>query len=145
MKIQNLPFLILSIALIACSTTNKGKDMSQDTPIHHSINYIEFAVTDMDTTKKFYGEAFDWKFTDYAPSYVGIQKEGGGEVGGFRLEKSIQAGGPLVVLYSNNLEESFKKVSDSGGKITKEIFEFPGGRRFEFKDPSGNDLAVWAK
>ena len=118
---------------------------SEENPIHHSINYIEFPVTDMEATKKFYGSAFEWKFTDYAPSYVGIQKPEGGEVGGFRLEETIKSGGPLVVLYSDNLEDSLKKVTASGGKITKNIFEFPGGRRFEFKDPSGNDLAVWSK
>ena len=119
--------------------------MSEENPIHHSINYIEFTVTDMEATKKFYGSAFEWNFTDYAPSYVGIQKPGGGEVGGFSLDKDVKTGGPLVVLYSTDLKESFKKVTDSGGKITKEIFEFPGGKRFEFKDPSGNALAVWSK
>ena len=119
--------------------------MSDEIPVHHSINYIEFPVTDMEATKNFYSSAFSWKFTDYAPSYVGIQKPEGGEVGGFRLEKSIIAGGPLVVLYSTDLKTSLEKVTAAGGKVTKEIFEFPGGRRFEFKDPSGNDLAVWSK
>ena len=119
--------------------------MSQETPINHSINYIEFSVTNMDATKKFYGSAFDWKFTDYAPSYVGIQKPEGGEIGGFKLEKTIKVGGPLIVLYSTHLEDSLKKVVASGGQITKEIFDFPGGRRFEFKDPNGNELAVWSK
>lgn len=119
--------------------------MSHTSSVNHSIDYIEFSVTDMEATKKFYGSAFGWKFTDYAPSYVGIQKPDGGEYGGFSLVESVTAGGPLVVLFSIKLEDSFKKVKDSGGEITKEIFEFPGGRRFEFKDPSGNELAVWSK
>lgn len=112
---------------------------------NHSIDYIEFSVTDMKKTKDFYGAAFDWTFTDYAPSYVGIQKPDGGEYGGFSLVDTVQQGGPLVVLFSNNLNESFKKVTAAGGKIEKEIFEFPGGKRFEFSDPSGNLLAVWAE
>ena len=111
--------------------------------VHHSIDYIEFAVTDMEKAKKFYSSAFGWKFTDYGPEYAGIQKENG-EAGGFRLDTKVLAGGPLVILFSQKLDESFKKVKDAGGKITKEPFTFPGGRRFQFLDPSGNELAVWS-
>lgn len=118
--------------------------MLNDKPIHHTINYIEFAVTDMEKSKHFYGTVFNWKFTDYAPTYVGIQKSGGGEVGGFTLQSSVTAGGPLVIIYSSNLEDSFQKVIKANGQIKKEIFSFPGGRRFEFCDPSGNLLAVWS-
>ena len=119
--------------------------MTDEKPVHHSINYIEFTVTDMAATKNFYSTAFDWEFTDHAPTYVGIKKPGGGEVGGFTLGESVKSGGPLVVLYSTNLKDSLKRVHNSGGVITKEIFDFPGGRRFEFKDPSGNELAIWSK
>jgi uncharacterized protein len=112
--------------------------------IHHEINYIEFGVTDMDRAKRFYETAFDWVFNDYGPAYAGIRKHQGGEIGGFRLESETQAGGPLVILYSNDLNASKAGVLEAGGQITRDIFEFPGGRRFHFKDPDGNELAVWS-
>ena len=110
---------------------------------HHEINYIEFAVSDLAQAQRFYEAAFDWKFTDYGPGYAGIQKQGGGEVGGLRLAPEVATGGPLVILYSNDLDRSLGAVELAGGEVTQEPFEFPGGRRFHFKDPSGNVLAVW--
>ena len=112
---------------------------------HHEINYIEFEVSDMRQTQQFYESAFDWKFNDYGPGYAGIQKHGGGEVGGLRLSSEVAAGVPLVILYSSDLDGSLVAVRAAGGKVTKEPFEFPGGRRFHFKDPSGNELAVWSE
>lgn len=111
---------------------------------HHSINYIEFSVTDIEKAKAFYSSAFGWKFTDYGPGYAGIQKENG-EAGGLCLEEKVSTGGPLVILYSSQLEESFKQVKAAGGRITKEPFDFPGGSRFQFLDPSGNELGVWSE
>ena len=112
--------------------------------IHHAIDYIEFSVIDMVRSKRFYGEAFDWKFNDYGPAYAGIQKPGG-EAGGMRLDSKVMSGGPLVILYSNDLETTLRKVRQAGGRITKDPFDFPGGRRFHFADPSGNELAVWSE
>lgn len=112
---------------------------------HHSINYIEFTVTDLGQAKIFYSTAFGWNFNDYGPEYAGIQKEGGGEVGGLRLDRTIVSGGPLVILYSQDLEKSVKAVTSAGGTISKAPYAFPGGRRFQFKDPSGNELAVWSE
>lgn len=111
---------------------------------HHTINYIEFGVTDMAAAQQFYKSAFDWEFTDYGPDYAGI-RGGDGEVGGFRKEEQVARGGPLVVLFSEDLEASVQRVQDAGGTITTEPFAFPGGRRFHFTDPSGNELAVWAE
>lgn len=110
---------------------------------HHAIDYIEFSVTDMTTAKKFYAAAFGWEFTDYAPGYAGI-RGGDGEVGGLRQADAVHTGGPLVVLYSTDLEASLKAVRSAGGTIVEEPFPFPGGRRFHFTDPSGNELAVWS-
>lgn len=110
---------------------------------HHRIDYIEFTVTNLAKAKAFYSAAFDWKFNDYGPAYAGIQKTNG-EVGGMREASNVKQGGPLVILYSNNLKLSLEKVLSNGGKITKDIFSFPGGRRFHFNDPSGNELAVWS-
>lgn len=112
---------------------------------HHAINYLEFPVTDMAATKDFLHAAFGWEFHDYGPEYCGIKKLGEeGEVGGLRLESEIQAGGPLVILYSNDLESSLAAVEAAGGRISAPIFAFPGGRRFKFLDPNGNELAVWS-
>jgi predicted enzyme related to lactoylglutathione lyase len=96
----------------------------------------------MDRTKRFYSEAFGWEFTDYGPDYASFAD--GRLAGGFRLGVEVQAGGPLVVVYSTNLEEIEAKVIDCGGQIVQETFSFPGGRRFHFTDPSGNELAIWS-
>jgi len=119
--------------------------VANDQHNHHEINYIEFEVGDMAQAKQFYEAAFDWKFNDYGPGYAGIQKHGGGEVGGLRLTSEFATGGPLVILYSSDLDRSLEAVRAAGGDVTQEPFEFPGGRRFHFKDPSGNELAVWSE
>jgi predicted enzyme related to lactoylglutathione lyase len=111
---------------------------------HHTIDYIEFSVTDMAAAKAFYGAAFGWEFNDYGPDYAGIRR-GDGEAGGLRQDASVQRGGPLVVLFSEDLDATAAKVREAGGRITKEPFSFPGGRRFHFEDPSGNELAVWSE
>jgi len=111
--------------------------------VHHGIDYIEFSVTNMAEAKRFYESAFQWQFNDYGPDYAGIQKDGG-EAGGMRQTHEVSAGGPLVILYSNDLEKTLAKVREAGGEITKEPFSFPGGRRFHFHDPSGSELAVWS-
>lgn len=113
-------------------------------PQHHTIDYIELKVTDMEVATRFYTAAFDWKLTPYGPGYTGIQRPGGGESGGFALADEITLGGPLVILYSEDLDDSYQRVMQAGGTIAKEIFDFPGGRRFHFRDPSGNELAVWS-
>lgn len=118
------------------------------TSTHHAIDYIEFTVADMAAAQAFYSAVFGWTFTNYGPGYAGIRTMGGdGEMGGLSLgERSGgSGGGPLVVLYSEELEASLAGVRGAGGVIRKEIFDFPGGRRFEFEDPSGNVLAVWTK
>lgn len=118
--------------------------MSDDTPhTHHGIDYIEFRVTDMSEAQRFYGAAFGWTFKDYGPAYAGIVS-GDTEMGGFMVAPEVVTGGPLVVLFSNDLDASLASVRDAGGQIVKEPFDFPGGRRFHFTDPAGNELAVWA-
>ncbi|MBO6576799.1 MAG: VOC family protein [Rhodothermales bacterium] len=113
--------------------------------IHHEINYIEFYATDLSEAKRFYSAAFDWQFTDYGPAYCGIRKqEGDGETGGIAAAETVSSGGSLVILYSHDLESSLDAVRKAGGRISREIFSFPGGRRFHFRDPSGNELAVWS-
>ncbi len=106
------------------------------------IDYIELPTLDINEAKRFYGELFDWKFVDYGPEYTSFND--GKLDGGFRKEPTVQTGGPLIIIYSINLELIQEKVKSAGGTIIKEIFEFPGGRRFHFTDPSGNELAIWS-
>jgi len=106
------------------------------------VDYIEFPATDIAKTKAFYAGVFGWKFTDYGPDYTSF--EDGRLAGGFFTKDAVTAGGPLVVIYSGDLAGMQTKVQAAGGTIVKEIFSFPGGRRFHFTDPCGNELAVWS-
>jgi uncharacterized protein len=107
------------------------------------IDYIELPATDIAATKRFYVDAFGWKFTDYGPDYTSF--EDGRLAGGFTKSGKVATGGPLVVIYADNLEGVEAKVRQAGATIVKPIFSFPGGRRFHFSDPSGNELAVWSE
>jgi len=109
---------------------------------HHTLNYLEFTAPDLEVIKKFYASAFGWEFTDYGDTYVAFTD--GTMDGGFAKAATVQASGVLPILFSDNLESSQKIVEESDGIITKPIFSFPGGRRFHFTDPAGNELAVWA-
>jgi predicted enzyme related to lactoylglutathione lyase len=106
------------------------------------MDYIEFQATNIDAIKKFYSEVFGWEFTDYGPDYTSFTD--GRLAGGFAAAPEVRAGGPLVVLYATKLEEIETKIKEHGGQIVREPFAFPGGRRFHFTDPSGNELAVWS-
>lgn len=115
-------------------------------PTHHAISYIEFGVTGLPAARAFYEVAFGWEFNDYGPAYSGIKApDGVGEVGGLNPAAAPSAGGPLVLLYSHDLDATVQAVQDAGGAITAGPYEFPGGRRFEFTDPSGNRLGVFAE
>ena len=112
---------------------------------HHSINYIELPVADLAATKAFYGGAFGWEFQDWAPTYASFS--GAGVDGGFEVDpddRRPSADGALVILYSDDLATSERAVVEHGGTISRPAFDFPGGRRFHFHDPSGNELAVWS-
>ena len=112
--------------------------------IHHRIDYIEIAVHDVAAAKAFYGAAFGWSFNDYGPEYAGIVGADR-EQGGLCKGAPVTGAGPLVILHSDTLEASQDAVLAAGGRVHKEIFAFPGGRRFEFTDPSGNALGVWSQ
>jgi uncharacterized protein len=109
---------------------------------HEQIQYIEFLSNDLARAKTFYASAFGWAFTDYGPDYTAFESDY--VDGGFAPGKPVK-GSILVILYSEKLEDTKLKVEKAGGKIVKDIFSFPGGRRFQFVDPDGNELAVWAK
>ena len=107
------------------------------------IDYVEFPATDIARTKTFYQNAFGWKFEDYGPDYTSFQD--GRLAGGFWKAATLAKGGPLIVLYASRLEETQARIRKEGGTIVKDIFSFPGGRRFHFADPNGNELAVWSE
>ncbi|PYF98895.1 hypothetical protein SAMN05216184_11032 [Georgenia satyanarayanai] len=110
---------------------------------HHRIDYIEIPVHDLAVAQRFYGAAFGWEFTDYGPAYSGIRGGEGREMGGLVLSEDVRPGGPLVILYSEDLEASVAAVEHAGGRVVASPYTFPGGRRFELEDPSGHRLAVW--
>jgi predicted enzyme related to lactoylglutathione lyase len=107
------------------------------------IDYIEFNVADIARSQRFYGEAFGWSFKDYGPSYCEFGD--GRMTGGFTTGGSVKPGGPLVILYADDLAETQRRLEAAGARIVKPAFDFPGGRRFHFQDPDGYELAVWSE
>ena len=113
--------------------------------IDKKLDYLEFPAADFDAAQAFYETVFGWTFMDYGPEYRAFTD--GKMDGGFYksdLTCTTNNGGVLVVFYAENLEAIQQAVADNGGNILKEIFPFPGGRRFQFADPNGNELAVWS-
>ena len=106
------------------------------------IDYIEFPADEVGRAQEFYTRVFGWKFQSYGDQYSSF--EDGRIAGGFRGGEEAGSGGPLVVIYAVDLESTVGPIEVAGGKIVKPIFEFPGGRRFHFRDPCGNELAVWS-
>ena len=113
--------------------------------VHEKINYVEYPARDLAATKRFFNEALGWEFTDYGPGYASFS--GQGLDGGFyqsELAARTSDGSALIVFYSSDLEGTLSKVVAAGGVVVKDIFPFPGGRRFHFTEPSGNEFAVWS-
>jgi len=114
------------------------------TDTHHTISYIELPVADLAATRAFYESVFGWQFNDYGPTYAGIRAiDGDGEVGGLNAASTPVRGGALVLVGSDDLEASEAAVRAAGGSIAVAIEAYPGGRRFTFLDPSGNELGVF--
>ena len=107
------------------------------------IDYLELQAGGgtIDSVKAFYSAAFGWSFTDYGPSYSAFDE---GLDGGFDGSATTDMK-PLPVLYSEGLEATQHAVEEAGGRIVRPVFAFPGGRRFHFVDPAGNELAVWGE
>jgi len=113
---------------------------------HGKLSYVEFPASDMAATKAFFAAVFDWSFTDYGPEYTSFSDQGLN--GGFyksELKSLTENGAALLVFYSKDLERTLNAVTQSGGTIVKPIFSFPGGRRFHFTEPSGNEFSVWSE
>ncbi|MBD3617286.1 MAG: VOC family protein [Gracilimonas sp.] len=112
---------------------------------HEKIDYVEFPASALDATKEFFTKVFGWGFTDYGPEYSSFANEGIN--GGFfksNKKGTTETGSALIIFYSKDLEATQKKVEEAGGKIVKTTYSFPGGRRFHFTEPSGNEFAVWS-
>ena len=112
---------------------------------HEKINYVEFPANDIRATKAFFVQVFGWVFQDFGPEYTAFSDQG--LDGGFFKAESCSTtinGAALVVFFSNDLEATQAKIEKAGGIIVKPIFSFPGGRRFHFTEPSGNEFAVWS-
>lgn len=114
-------------------------------PIPLKINYIELPARDLDAAQRFYEGAFGWRFTDYGPDYRAFH-DGAIDGGFYRapLASTTACGAALIVLFAPDLEQAAQAVTGHGGTLVKDIFPFPGGRRFHFADPNGNELAVWS-
>lgn len=110
-----------------------------------TINYIEFPLIDAAKTKQFYSQVFGWEFQEWGPNYLSFS--GAGIDGGFNGEDKtpVQSPGVLVILFADDLEKSLTSIKAAGAPIIRDIYPFPGGRRFHFTDPNGNELAVWAE
>ncbi|HUF35879.1 MAG TPA: VOC family protein [Gemmatimonadales bacterium] len=106
------------------------------------IDYIELPAPDVGAAKRFYAAAFGWEFTDYGPDYTSFLD--GRLAGGLRKADKPEPGGPLVVIFALDLADAERRVRQAGGRVVKPAFSFPGGRRFHFVDPGGNELAVWS-
>jgi predicted enzyme related to lactoylglutathione lyase len=107
------------------------------------IDYVEFHMTDVQDAKRFYSDVFGWTFQDYGDDYASFNC--GNLTGGFAKADAVQRGGALIVLYAKDLSEIQQRITTAGGQIVREPYPFPGGRRFHFTDPSGNELAVWSE
>ncbi len=113
---------------------------------HEKINYIEFPAKDIQATKQFFSEVFGWSFQDFGPDYSAFSDQGiDGGIFRAELHSSTANGAVLIVFYSQDLEATQDKIKNANGKIIKPIFSFPGGRRFHFTEPGGNEFAVWSE
>ena len=111
-------------------------------PVDGALDYVELPGADIPASKKFYAAVFGWTFTDYGPDYVAFDAHG--REGGFNAARKVSREGPLVVLYANDLDAMEAKAKAAGAVIVAHE-SFEGGRRFHFRDPNGNEIAVWTK
>ena len=112
---------------------------------HEKINYVEFPCRNFAAARKFFAAVFGWTFTDYGEEYTAFSNAGL-EGGFYRADAAAEYknGAALIVFYSEDLAATEKKITANGGKIVKPTFSFPGGRRFHFTEPCGNEFAVWS-
>ncbi|KXT84977.1 VOC family protein [Streptococcus panodentis] len=113
--------------------------------VPNQIDYIEFPYPDKELFRQgrdFYRQVFGWQYQEWGPEYLDTADSGvssGLAVDSARLQT------PLIVLYTDHIEQAMTRVLEAGGEISQPLFDFPGGRRFHFKDPAGHELAFWSE
>jgi len=113
---------------------------------HEKINYVEFPAGDIEATKEFFRRVFGWQFQDFGSDYAAFSNQGlDGAFYKSDLSSTVEQGGALIVFYSRNIEVTLSKVEQANGLVVKPVFTFPGGQRFHFTEPSGNEFAVWSE
>jgi uncharacterized protein len=133
--------MILALISRPMKWNEGGKIMNE----HGKINYVELPAQDIGVAKTFFAAVFGWSFVDYGPKYTAFSNAG--IDGGFfksDLRVSTDNGSALIIFYSSELEQTQSEIEKAGGSIIRPIFSFPGGRRFHFGDPNGNEYAVWS-
>ncbi|MFI1919688.1 VOC family protein [Nocardia sp. NPDC020380] len=109
----------------------------------YTIDFVEFPSTSAGASSAFFEKAFGWTATAYGPDYADVQ--GAGISLGFQADAEERPAAPLLTVHTDDLEEARRAVEGAGGVITVEPFDFPGGRRFHFREPGGAELAVWSR
>jgi uncharacterized protein len=111
---------------------------------HNQIDLIEFpvkSVAELKQTKEFFTHVFGWQYTDWGEDYSDTAESG--------TSSGVNGDGtssmPLTVIYSDDLEKTKELIVQNGGKVIVDTYTFPGGRRFHFTEPNGNELAVWSR
>jgi predicted enzyme related to lactoylglutathione lyase len=107
----------------------------------YQIDYLEFPSEDGLKTRRFFEEAFDWSFISYGPNYHAIVAAG--IDAGIQSDAREVTAAPLAVVRTTDLEAAQRAVELAGGVVVRPAFDFPGGRRFHFREPGGNEMAVW--
>ena len=110
-------------------------------PDTYRFDYLEFPSSDGSKSRAFFADAFGWHFTSYGPTYDAINDAG--IDAGIQSDPAEASGAPLAIIRTTDLEAAERAVVAAGGVITAPAFDFPGGRRFHFREPGGNELAVW--
>jgi predicted enzyme related to lactoylglutathione lyase len=111
-----------------------------------TIDYVEMPSRNFAETKRFFSTLFAWKFEDYGPDYASF--DDGRMAGGFYTSEKtagVENGGVLIVFYHPDLAQILSELKKLGGEVTREIFDFPGGRRFHFREPGGGEFAIWSE
>lgn len=131
------------LSVVGSSTETPARAPGQ--PPHHAFSYVELTVTDLAAAQAFYEAAFGWTFVDYGPGYAGIVDGSEEEVGGLVVKPAARpVGGPFVLIHSDDLDATLQAIVAAGGDVVAGPYDFPGGRRLHFVDPSGNELGVWS-
>ena len=133
-------YIAMAVGFVLATIINVGAHAAPPSP---TPDYVEFTVHDISASKAFYGAVFGWRFTDYGPAYTSF--DDGRIGGGFTTDGTPASGGPLMVFYVADLDATLAKVKAAGGVIVKPPFNYPGGRRFHFRDPDGTLIAAWSE